>query len=119
MHHEREKALHKATRREGIFLKLPKEIGATTGPTQMPFNERAPQLTEVVTGTFHLHFKCNDRQNNSNRQTREDRFVMRLAEDVTVANAEADDGSFSRAADERQDEEDFPLTHKTRDQVQN
>ena len=80
----------------------------------MPFNERAPQLTEVVTGTFHLHFKCNDRQNNSNRQTREDRFVMRLAEDVTVANAEADDGSFSRAADERQDD-DFPLTHETRD----
>ena len=28
----------------------PKEMGATTGPTQMPFNERTPQLTKVVTG---------------------------------------------------------------------
>ena len=72
-----------------------------------------------MTVTFLLHFKCNDRQNNSCGQAREDRFVMRLAEDVTVANAEADEGSFSRAADERQDEEDFPLTHETRDRVQN
>ena len=72
-----------------------------------------------MTLTFLLHFKCNDHQNNSNRRPSEDRFVMRLAEDVTVANAEADDGSFSRAADERQDEEDFPLTHETRDRVQN
>ena len=50
MHHKREKAVHKAARKEGIFLMPPKEMGATTGPTQMPFNERTPQLTKVVTG---------------------------------------------------------------------
>ena len=100
------------------FSKAPKGNWSNDG-TDANATQRTSSPAKVVTVTFLLHFKCNDRQNNSIRRPREDRFVMRLAEDVTVANAEADEGSFSRAADERQDEEDFPLTQETRDRVQN
>ena len=110
----------KQHRRGDVFkvFKAPKGNWSNDG-TDANATQRTSSPAKVMTVTFLLHFKCNNRQNNSNRRPREDRFVMRLAEDVTVANAEADEGSFSRAADERQDEEDFPLTQETGDRVQN
>ena len=120
MHNEREKAGHKATRKRGcfqMFSKPQKEIGATTEPTQMPLNERArqPKLWQwlsfcILSATIARTIQIDEHAKIGLLWGWRWTWLLQTQKQTT---------GHSASADERQDEEDFPLTQETRNRVQN